>query len=1396
MNDPTGLGDVRARLGDEVTRRWTTLAREVKRAILQSDALSISDKAPRLAQPTADKARMFQRWLDEKLMAGVAGHDGRWLAPHIEAAAGRGARRVAVGDAGFDPGQERDNSGKWSSGGGVSGVGEAVASVERAPQHRTDFIPDPAKPIGSEAKAYVLEHGRETKTEYLIAVDKAGKVVSTLAGDKSSVGFTAAMDAAADNPDEAMVIHHNHPASTSLSGPDIAQLGRPGIAAIWAHGNNGKSYRAELTSLARANERRRIETDPLAGQQRLYAARERASEVISDAIGPVLYSPNKDTQSTLTGIANLNHAGWVNGALHQAGIINYHSSTENAEAETALSFGIQGAIGEGAFKAKEIFYGKGGGGAHRPDRPAEPVRRAGDLGIAFGEAQGPARRHAAQDGADRLGGAASAYRRQFGDLGIGDAAPSSIVCHAATVSHLAGICDDVSQRAHAGVAAGLLLASRPMQIARLLDQAFSHGLYRSRMLAEHAVTQAYSQATLDALEARGVTHVGTISEPSAKGNQTRKTGGFVNHDADPDDDEVIVEGVGGARFRVVKTAQGYVVIAMDFDPDEPRDESGKWTSSGSITPSLVHTGGSEFVSPSVASHLDFDEARKALDGSRQKAMLTVAHDIDGQLGLKESERSVIGAWSDGAENSVLAHLPDASWDEIKLSAAMKGYVGDQKAVLAFKQDDGGDALLYQMHAAGDLKGIHQRLLNDGLAFHSLAPTSDGADVYVADLDGSAHEGIKRAAEDFHGQVTYQRGHAEFIGTTQETGTDREIRDDARRAYEGLIHQSPVQGGAEVWRRHRDRWSAAVAQAVADAWFADAARKTPQPKHPRHGRFAKAHVVAREMRRSKRTGQFRRQGLAAEEQRKEELTEARFGRVIGRLDVQTQGDDRVCDNCDAISANGPYGINEARSLIPAHPNCRCLFVAAGTMRDAVMDFDPDEPRDPQGRWTALSGSQGHSALISSRPVTASGRSAEERASAETAKGIYKTIDMAAMKADKAQFKANADLFKDAKFYPGMRADEAKGGADEVAEAVKNRMVDNLVFLANKVKDGDFGAKDDFQRWAGWYEGAHTIAEGNAKTYGTDIASASGVIAALSPQNDWNGNVYQADVVMSAMTNKQGMAWDAAMSAKSKAIWKGQRLPMAKEIEGKTLAELARPMPGDPSDPEELRSLSLARRAMWIRTENEAHETREHRQVNPEGTFGDLMRTKAGLPTPAKWKSISAIANAVKAYESKGDANQLSEAMGDRHKVRSFYNNILDPNSKNGDVTIDTHAVGAAWLTPTTSEDVSVYHALNTSPLAVDKPEGFVASKGSAVSGVKGTYGFYAQAYREAAEKLHIQPRQLQSVVWEAKQRLFSKTVTGTKVKGAVDAVWRKYHSGEINLKAAQHEVVKAAQGSVG
>lgn len=52
-----------------------------------------------------------------------------------------------------------------------------------------------------------------------------------------------------------------------------------------------------------------------------------------------------------------------------------------------------------------------------------------------------------------------------------------------------------------------------------------------------------------------------------------------------------------------------------------------------------------------------------------------------------------------------------------------------------------------------------------------------------------------------------------------------------------------------------------------------------------------------------------------------------------VNVLTAGDDNVCEDCEDIAGDGPYTLDEAQGLIPAHPNCRCAFVPEGDKRFA-------------------------------------------------------------------------------------------------------------------------------------------------------------------------------------------------------------------------------------------------------------------------------------------------------------------------------------------------------------------------------------------------------------------------------------------------------------------------------
>lgn len=78
---------------------------------------------------------------------------------------------------------------------------------------------------------------------------------------------------------------------------------------------------------------------------------------------------------------------------------------------------------------------------------------------------------------------------------------------------------------------------------------------------------------------------------------------------------------------------------------------------------------------------------------------------------------------------------------------------------------------------------------------------------------------------------------------------------------------------------------------------------------------KKHSVVDAKRRTPRMSPYR--------QRRAERAEEKLER-LERVGVLTAGDYKVCLRCEEIAAEGPYDIDEARTLIPAHPHCRCAF----------------------------------------------------------------------------------------------------------------------------------------------------------------------------------------------------------------------------------------------------------------------------------------------------------------------------------------------------------------------------------------------------------------------------------------------------------------------------------------
>lgn len=222
--------------------------------------------------------------------------------------------------------------------------------------------------------------------------------------------------------------------------------------------------------------------------------------------------------------------------------------------------------------------------------------------------------------------------------------------------------------------------------------------------------------------------------------------------------------------------------------------------------------GHVFASPNLG-NLDLKHATKALSGERQKKMATAMHEICGIVGADSKEQAAIGAWADGAENTVIADVHETSWDTLVAVGAMIGSVANQKAVLVFQAKEGGKEFLASFDAkAWSIDEAHAALLKAGLPFHTLVPTPQGARVYVYGSDEETLKKVHEAGDQHGAEIDIEFGHGTFVGTDKEDGDDARLRRDAQLVYDAAIRSFQVSKAARPdfgaeWSRLRDRWAA-------------------------------------------------------------------------------------------------------------------------------------------------------------------------------------------------------------------------------------------------------------------------------------------------------------------------------------------------------------------------------------------------------------------------------------------------------------------------------------------------------------------------------------------------------------------------------------------------------------
>lgn len=355
------------------------------------------------------------------------------------------------------------------------------------------------------------------------------------------------------------------------------------------------------------------------------------------------------------------------------------------------------------------------------------------------------------------------------------------------------------------------------------------------------------------------------------------------------------------------------------------------------------------------------------------------------------------------------------------------------------------------------------------------------------------------------------------------------------------------------------------------------------------------------------------------------------------------------------------------------------------------------------------------------------------------------------------------------YDALRAHpDPNATLEERTEFIKQQLIDNLLWLHDQM---DPALRERAKQW---YNGARKKSEEWAEEYNLETRQVAAAIAALSPQKDWFQNMSMAERVMDIWTKFQDFQPNKAMIDEGDRIYlpnkakhletDNDRVKIAvwNDIKNKTLSELK-------TDYE---------RGLWVRAFDQSNNPRSHRVWSPEGDMQDMALNNAGNELPTMWGSVPTIGNAIAAVRD-GSKKNISKVIGSMHKVRNFYNNIVSPMSDRGEVTIDTHAVAAALMQPHGGSAKEVTDNLG-------------GGAASALTGDAGTYGIFADAYREAAAQRGVLAREMQSITWEEVRTIFDNK--SEAVKRNTKSVWNEYKRGTIEADEARRQVDEIARAA--
>jgi len=172
-----------------------------------------------------------------------------------------------------------------------------------------------------------------------------------------------------------------------------------------------------------------------------------------------------------------------------------------------------------------------------------------------------------------------------------------------------------------------------------------------------------------------------------------------------------------------------------------------------------------FVSPNTRENLKIEDAIKGMNSPEEMQLRMKAVNLSCVVSSRIRAYKALGAWTDGAEHSVMMRVRSDPATLRYLMSRM-GRDAKQKYVIYFHPQPGGPDDFYVLRLrrrARDLVTLSDALEQAGIPFRTLVPLGNTIAVYIIDLDRELRDKIFAAARKLGARVNYTVGDADLFG---------------------------------------------------------------------------------------------------------------------------------------------------------------------------------------------------------------------------------------------------------------------------------------------------------------------------------------------------------------------------------------------------------------------------------------------------------------------------------------------------------------------------------------------------------------------------------------------------------------------------------------------------------